>query len=149
MVLNVTKNSAELIEAMHIVADYGALVEAMFLVMLSDGRVKNVERDVLRGALRVLSNDRVRSTHMESMLDVAARSVGEEGAAARLALVIEKLKGDKARSETAYVLAVAVAAADNQIVPEEEKILSELAVGLGIDAERVNKLLEELEESVG
>ena len=144
MILPGPKTPAEVLEAVQIVTEYGALVEAMFLVMLADGRVKNVERDVLRGALRVLSNDRVRSTHMESMLDVAARSVAEEGADERLDVVISKIKDDKARAEIAYVLAAAVAAADDVIVPEEQAILNRLAEGLGIDEARANALLADL-----
>jgi tellurite resistance protein len=139
------KTSAEVMEAMQIVTEYGPMCEALFLVMLADGRVKNVERDVLRGALRVLSNDRVRSTHMESMLDAASRNVADQGVQARLADVVEKLKNDPAKAETTYVLAAAIAAADDKVVPEEVDILNSLADGLGIDEARVNKLLADLE----
>jgi tellurite resistance protein len=133
------------VEAFAIVTEYGALCEAMFLMMLSDGRVKNVERDVLRGALRVISNDRVRSTHMESMLDHAAQSVAEEGVDKRLQVVIDKLREDPARAELAYVLAAAVAAADENIVPEEHAMLIRLGDGLGIDHDRADQLLQDLE----
>ncbi len=144
MVLQIARPTAQVLEAMQMVTEYGALCEAMFLVMMSDGRVKNVERDVLRGALRVLSNDQVRSTHIESMLDVAARNVAEQGADARLEAVIERLRGQKTKSEIAYVLAAAVAAADNEIVPAETVILNKIAEGLGIDEAQANALLAEL-----
>ena len=144
VVLPSAGTSVELMDAYQIVSEYGPLVEAMFLVMLADGRVKNVERDVLRGALRVLSNDRVRSTHMESMLDVAARNVAEQGLEARLAEVIERLRHDTAKAETCYVLANAVAAADHVVVAEEEAILTKLAEGLGIEEARANQLVLDL-----
>lgn len=137
------------VEAMSIVTEYGALCEAMFLVMLADKKVKNVERDVLRGAMRVLSNDRVRTSHLESMLDAAARGVAEDGLEKRIAMVIERLQGDEGRAETVYILAAAVAAADAAIVPEESAVLQALADGLGIDEQRANRLLAELESGEG
>lgn len=143
---NLAKTPAEVLEAMHIVSEYGALCEAMFLVMLADGRVKNVERDVLRGALRIISEDRVRSTHIESMLDAASRNVAEEGIKHRLSEVIHRLKHDPKKAEFAYVLALAVAAADQSIVPAEEEILEALATGLGIEEHRANELLQELDK---
>ena len=42
------------VEAARARATAGAISEAMYLVMISDRRVSNAERDVLRGALRVL-----------------------------------------------------------------------------------------------
>lgn len=129
------------------VTEYGAICEAMFLVMLADGRVKNVERDVLRGALRVISNNRVRSNHIESMLDAAARNVAEHGMKARLDDVIAQLRDMPTRAEIAYVLASAVAAADDAVVPEELSVLETLAEGLGIDEKRANELAGELEKT--
>lgn len=146
MVLPGPKASVELLEAVAVVQEYGSLVEAMFLVMFADRKVKNVERDVLRGALRVLSSDRVRSTHLESMLDVAARNVAEQGYDARLAAVIEGLRGNEARAEITWVLGNAVAAADGAIVPAEEHVLDALAEGLGLDVARCHRIAEELEK---
>jgi uncharacterized tellurite resistance protein B-like protein len=143
-VLPSAQTPADVLDAYQIVTDYGPLVEAMFLMMLADGRVKNVERDVLRGALRVLSGDRIRSTHMESMLDVAARNVAEHGAQARLDAVIERIAEDKTQAEICYVLAAAVAAADHVVVPEENAILEKLAEGFGIEEARANQLLTDL-----
>ncbi len=135
-----------LMEAIHIVTEFGPLSEAMFLVMLADGKVKNVERDVLRGALRVISGNRIRSSHIESMLDAAARNVAEYGIKARLDAVISQLREDSTRAEIAYIIAAAVAAADDDVVPEELSILEALAEGLGIDEKRVNELVNELEK---
>lgn len=144
---NLANTSAAVLEAVQIVTEYGALCEAMFLVMLADGRVKNVERDVLRGALRILSNDHVRSSHIESMLDSAARNVAEQGVKARLDEVIVRLRDDRARAEIVYVLAAAIAAADQTIVPAEEEILAALGEGLGINEHRANELLHELTQA--
>ena len=138
---NASASTTQVLEAMQIVTEYGPLCEAMFLVMLADGRVKNVERDVLRGALRTLTDDRVRSNQIESMLDAAARNVAEHGFKARLDEVIHRLKGDPARAELTYVLAAAVAAADDKVVPEEQAVLDTLCEGLGLDEKRVLELM--------
>lgn len=135
---------ANLAEAIQIVEEYGAICEALYLVMAADRRVLQVEREVLRGALDVLSNGRVRTRHMEAMLDASARRVGQEGEEARLQKVIAALCDDPVRAETTVLLAAAVAAADGQIPPEEQSIFERLAQGLGIDEARASKILAEL-----
>ena len=47
----------------------GAICEAMYLMMAADQRVVQAERIVLRGALDIISDGRVRTMHMEAMLD--------------------------------------------------------------------------------
>jgi tellurite resistance protein len=143
-----TKGAQDLIEAASIVEEWGAFVEAMYLMMAVDKRVLNIEREVLRGALHVLSDDRVRTTHMEAMLDAAARKVAEEGADKRLAKVVEVLKEDRDRAELTIVLAAAVAAADARVVPEEHELLTKLCKGLDIDEARANEILRELDDEL-
>ena len=145
-IIPIVSASTDLLEAMHAVEEYGAMVEAMYLVMVSDRKVSNVERDVLRGALRILSDDHVRSTHMESMLDAAAKRIAESGAAARLEAVVEQLKGDRSRAAITILLACAVAAADDVIMPEEQAVVDALAEGLGVSEADANELLEEVNE---
>lgn len=132
------------IEAIHVVEEYGALCEAMFLMMAADRRVLNVEREVLRGALDVLSDGRVRTAHMEAMLDAAAKRLAEEGFEKRLSKVIEALRDDPVRAELTLVLAAAIAAADGKIVPEEHELFDDLARGLELDASRASSILTEL-----
>ncbi len=144
VVLPAVPNAAELIDALNLVSEWGAFVEAMYLMMAADHRVKNVEREVLRGALLLVSEERVRTRHMEAMLDAAMKRVMVEGPEKRLAAVIEALKGDRARAESAVVVAAAIAVADLQVVPEEHALLAELARGLGIDAARAEALVTEM-----
>jgi tellurite resistance protein len=139
--------SQELMDAVAIVEEYGPLCEAMYLMMAVDHHVVNAEREVLRGALDVLSDGRVRTTHMEAMIDASARSCAMEGAEKRLHKVLEILREDPARAELTVVLAAAVAAADARIVPEEHALLNEMFKGLGIDEKRANELLQELSET--
>lgn len=144
MVLPGPATSQELVDAMRIVEEWGAFVEAMYLVMAADKRVLNVEREVLRGALAVLSDDVVRTRHMEAMLDAAMRKVAEEGAEKRLEHVIEQLRRDPARAEIAAIVGAAVAAADQRFPPEEHAVLAKLFSGLGVADGRAEQLLSEL-----
>src|SRR5512146_2808515 len=88
------------VEAVTIVEEYGALCEAMFLVMVSQKRMLNVQRQLLRGALDVLSSGRVRTAHMEAMLDAASKRLAEEGFEKRCKRVVEQLSEDQVRAET-------------------------------------------------
>ena len=125
--------------------EYGPLCEAMYLMMSADGSIDSEERSVLKGALRSLSEGSLASAHIEAMLDSAAKNVAHSGREQRLHEVATQLRQDPARSEVAFVLAAAVAFADNAIADEENETLNELAVGLGIDDDRVEQLLDTVE----
>ena len=139
----------ETVEMLNIVAEYGPLCEAMYLMMSADGKVGNEEREVLKGALRNLSGDTIRSSHIESMLDDAGKRVVDEGREKRMKEVVASLQEDKARAEVAFVLAAAIAFADNAIADEENETLNTLAEGLGIDEARANELLDDVEKDLG
>jgi DnaJ-domain-containing protein 1 len=135
-------DTAELLAA---TVEYGALSEAMYLMMSADGHITTDEREVLRGALRSLSGDSLRSLHIESMLDAAARRVAEHGREERLREVIAELRDDPVRGEVAFVLAAAIAFADNAIADEENETLTSIAEGLAIDEARADELLDGVE----
>jgi uncharacterized tellurite resistance protein B-like protein len=126
-------------------AEYGPICEAMYLMMSADGTVSGEEREVLKGALRNLSGDTVRSAHIEAMLERAAKAATDEGRETRMKDVIATLHEDAARAEVAFVLAAAIAFADNAIADEENETLNSFAEGLGIDEARANELLDSVE----
>ncbi len=138
----------ESIEAANISAEYGPLCEAMFLMMSADGEVSKAEREVLKGALRNLSGDTLRGTHIDSLLDDALMAIEKEGREKRMAGVVETLKGDPARAEVAFVLAAAIAFADNAIADEENDMLNDFAEGLGIGEDRAEALLDSVDEDL-
>ena len=131
-------------EAMAVVQEYGDMAEVMYLMMAADHRVRNVEREVMRGALAILSDERVRSAHMEAMIDASARRVARHGEEACLKRVIESLRCDPVRAEVTVVLAAAVAVADELVTPEEHALLRRLITELEFDGERVRGTLDEL-----
>jgi uncharacterized tellurite resistance protein B-like protein len=140
--------SPEVAEAMLAVSEYGPLCEAMYLMMSADGRVTDDERDVLRGALRNLSDDQLRGAQIEALVDAAAKSVAERGREERLQGVVLALQNDRARAEVAFVLAAAIAFADNAIADEENETLNRLAEGLQIDETTAARLLDDVEEDL-
>jgi tellurite resistance protein len=146
MVVPATTTSQELIDALRLVEQWGPFCEAMYLMMAADRRVLNVEREVLRGALAVLSGETVRTRHMEAMLDAAMRKVATEGTERRLAKVIEALRDDPPRAESAVVVAAAIAAADQRVVPEESALLERLVEGLGIAPERAAEIMADMKK---
>lgn len=132
-------------ELLNLTSEYGALCEAMYLMMSADGKISNEEREVLKGALRNLSGDAIRTHHMEAMLAEAEKSAAEAGRDARMKEVVANLHEDKTRAEVAFVLAAAIAFADSAIADEENETLNALAEGLGIDEARANELLDAVE----
>ena len=134
--------SPDAIEAMALFAEDGPLAEAMFLMMSADGQVTQEERDVLRGALRNLSGDELRTAHIEKMLDDAAERLEAEGRDKRLEQVVSELRGDADRAEVTFVLAAAIAFADGTIADEENDTIGSLAEGLGIDEAKANALMD-------
>jgi len=137
--------SSDVALGLGVAAEYGALAEAMYLMMSADGQVSSDEREVLRGALRALSSDTIRSAQLESLLEAAQKRVAEEGREARMAAVVAELHEDPARAEVAFVLAAAIAFADNAIADEENETLNALAEGLGIDEARATVMLDGVE----
>ncbi len=139
---NMTPDAMELLQ---ILGEYGPLAEAMYLMMSADGKVTHDEREVLKGALRNLSADGLRSAHIEALMEAAAKNVAEQGRDKRMADVIATLHEDRVRAEVAFVLAAAIAFADNAIADEENDTLNAMAEGLGIDEARANELLDSVE----
>ncbi|MEN9578884.1 MAG: hypothetical protein RJA70_1893 [Pseudomonadota bacterium] len=132
-------------EAVSSVERYGVFCEAMYLMMAADGKVLNVEREVLRGALEILSEDQVRTVHMEAMLEAAGRASATQGPALRLRAVIEALLQEpRVKAELAVVLCAAVAIADGVVSDGEKALFEQLRTGLGISDERADQLIGEL-----
>jgi hypothetical protein len=148
IVISGSRTSAELIEAMEIVEQWGPFVEAMYLMMAVDRRVLNIEREVLRGALAVISGDAVRTRHMEAMLDAAARNVAADGEDKRFQKVVESLREDRARAESAVIVAAAIAVADARVVPEEHALLERFCKELGIADARAQEILAGMKAEV-
>ena len=128
--------------------EYAPLCEAMYLMMSADGEISPEERDVLRGALRNLSGSSLHTADIEALLAHAVKNVEAEGKDARLRAVAEELAGDRAKAEVAFVLAAAIAFADNAIADSENDTLNALAEAIGIGDDRAGALLDEVERDL-
>jgi uncharacterized tellurite resistance protein B-like protein len=135
-------------EALVAAAEYGALCEAMVLMMSADGRVTSDERQVLRGALRNLSDDRLNGAQVEALVASAEKNIAAQGRQTRMREVVLALHEDRARAEVAFVLAAAIAFADNAIADQENDTLNDLAEGLGIDETTAEELLRSVESDM-
>ena len=127
---------------------FEALFEAMFLMIAADGNIAEEEREVLRGAVRGLTDNAVRSTHIEKLME-ECKARATEGRDARLKAIAPALQEDPALVEAAFSLAAAIAFAHSDITDEENELINDLAEVLGIEGERAEELLNLLEnESV-
>jgi tellurite resistance protein len=135
-VLGGDREAAELLEA---------TIEAMVVMLASDGQTTNEERDLLRGAVRELTAGGVRSAEIDRIFDRSIGRIKESGATARLTAIAEVLKREKIAAEAAFVLAAAMAFADQEIADAENETLNEFADLLGLEEGRANELLDELQ----
>jgi tellurite resistance protein len=129
-------------------AEYGPLCEAMYLMISADGDIARQELEVLGGAMRNLSGGVLDGDMIERLVERAKANADEHGRDSRLRQVIADLASDKARAEVAFVLAAAIAFADDTIADEENETLDTIAEGLGIDETRADELLDAVEKDM-
>ena len=124
---------------------FGALFEVMFLMIAADGVVADEEFEVLRGAVRGLTDNAMRTAHIDKML-AECKERYKEGRDERLKAIAPILKEDPALVEAGFSLAAAIAFADSEIHDEENELINSIAEALDIDGERSEELLAQLEE---
>jgi tellurite resistance protein len=123
---------------------FEALFEVMALMVMADGKVTDTERDVLRGAVRGLTQHAVRTHHIEKLFEQCAERA-KQGVDARLAALAPTLKQDPALAEAAFSLAAALAFADSEIEDSENEVINSLAEALELGDDRTAELLDMLE----
>lgn len=138
-------NAAEVLGDATAAALLEATIEAMVIMLASDGSTSDEERDLLRGAVRELTAGGVRSAEIDRIFDRSLDRIRDGGADARLAATADVLKGEKVAAEAAFVLSAAMAFADAEIADEENETLNRFADLLGIEEARANELLDQLE----
>ena len=124
----------------------GPLAETMFLMMAADGTVSEVERDAVRGAVRGLTDNLLRSGTINVMLEAYAKRLADSGRNARLHEIAEEIAENPDEAEAAFALAAAVALADDDVSEEENAFINQLAEWFGITAERAAQILDQLED---
>ena len=127
-------------------AFFDAVAEAMFLMIASDGKIEQSEKDVFRGALKELTSGAMRTAAIEKLTEELDAALKRDGQAKRLDEVCVVLKDRAEAAEAGFVLAAAIAFADDEIADAENEVLNDLAEKLGISEERAEQLLDELEQ---
>ncbi len=122
------------------------LVEAMFLMMSADGKVADEERDAVRGAIRGLTDNLLRSGTINVMLENYAKRLAEQGRDARLEEIASEIAEETGEAEGAFALSAAIALADNEVTEEENAFINQLAEWFGIAPDRATEILDQLEE---
>jgi tellurite resistance protein len=122
------------------------LAEAMFLMMSADGKVADEERDAVRGAIRGLTDNLLRSGTINVMLENYARRLEEQGRDARLQEIASEIAEETSEAEGAFALSAAIALADDEVTEEENEFINQLAEWFGISPDRASEILDQLEE---
>lgn len=115
--------------------------EVMYLVLSADARVTEPERDVLRGALRSLTEGALSSAAMEVMLRDFEQNFAREGLELRLDYLASTLYADRPDARLALGLATAAAEADRGIGPAERSVIRAFGERLGIEEVELEELL--------
>jgi tellurite resistance protein len=116
--------------------------EAMYLVVGADAEIGQRERDVLRGALRTLTDNLLSSSVLEGMLEEFEAARAAEGTDARLDAVASALYWDATDAELAVKLAIAGAEVDGRLDAREQAVVRALATRLGMSDAEVEDMLE-------
>ena len=122
------------------------LAETMFLMMAADGSLAETERDAVRGAIRGLTDNLLRTGTINVMLETYEKRLAESGRDARLHEIADEIAEDPNEAEGAFALAAAVALADDEVSEEENAFINQLAEWFGISGERAAEILDQLEE---
>ena len=122
------------------------LAETMFLMMSADGKIEETERDAVRGAIRGLSDNLLRSGTINVMMETYQKRLDEQGRDERLREIADEIAEEKSEAEGAFALAAAVALADDEVAEEENELINQLAEWFGISEQRANEILDQLVE---
>ncbi|HEY3493333.1 MAG TPA: TerB family tellurite resistance protein, partial [Polyangiaceae bacterium] len=125
------------------------LAETMFLMMAADGKLTESEHDAVRGGVRGLTDNVLRTGTINVMLQNYQQRLTEEGREERLRQIAEAISEEPSEAEGAFALAAAVALADDDIADEENAFINQLAQWFGLSAERTSQILDQLEQDRG
>lgn len=122
------------------------LAETMFLMMAADGKLTDSERDAVRGGIRGLTDDVLRTGTINVMLDNYQRRLDAEGRDERLRQIAEAIAEEPSEAESAFALAAAVALADDDVAEEENSFINQLASWFSIEPDRAGIILDQIEQ---
>jgi tellurite resistance protein len=131
-------------DTLAIVQRVAPMCEVLYLLMIADEHSHQRELEVLRGAIRALTENALRTPVIDGMLERFEAAAHQFGRETRLAQVAAVLSADRVDAEAAFTLAAVMAIADESPDDGERAWLEELRVMLGVKPARAAELLGEL-----
>lgn len=119
--------------------------ETMYLVMMADSELAEVERQTLVGAFDVLTAGAVGAAELGELLAQFDGNAQRDGSEARLQHIGARLAADREDRETAFTLASVVALADEEVDPRENHMLALVREYFGVSERRAAVLLGSLD----
>jgi len=117
------------------------VAEVIFLVLSADKAISEREYDVMRGALRSLTDGALSTEAMAALVDEFERSRERDGVEFRLDYLASALYSDRADARLALGLATAAADADTGVGPEEQAVIRALGERLGISRRELQEMM--------
>lgn len=124
-----------------VIVRFRPFAELLLLVAAADGHIDEVERSVILGAFRAITDGRVRSATLLALEDQIRAMIAAGDREALLEDVCTALAADKRDAELALTLASAVALADQTVDLAEVELIRTLASWLSIPPDRVRELV--------
>lgn len=124
------------------------ICEVLYLLMVADAEQHRNEQELLRGAVRALTDGALRRESIDGMLMRFESALSLHGRDERLTQVTGQLAADRQDAEAAFTLAAVMAIADERAEADEQALLDELRELLGISTKRARTLLGEVRDSL-
>ena len=131
-------------DALAVVQRVSPMCEVLYLLLLADGRSDARELQLLRGAVRALTDGALRSAEIDDMLALYAAMLERQSRQQRLEQITAQLSLDRSDAEATFMLAAAMVIADEAPDERERSMLTELRELLGIPRARAQVLLDEV-----
>jgi tellurite resistance protein len=131
-------------EASAVVQRVAPMCEVLYLLLVADERHDPREHEVLRGAIRALTDNALRTQDIEGMLSRFDARLHHQTREQRLEQVTAQLSADRSDAEAAFTLAAAMVIADEAPDQREKAMLEDLRELLGISGKRAHTLLGEV-----
>lgn len=119
-----------------------AVVTSAFVIAAADGSASDREYDALLDRLELLGD--VDRDRIDELLATEANELEANGFDARIARVGDLIDGRDA-AEAVFVVAMAIALADDEVSSEEREVALKLAAGLGIADVDLDRVITELQ----
>jgi hypothetical protein len=128
------------------VAEGPFILEAMFLMAVSDGEVSPREIERFADSVGAIVPG-ASEADVERMLGEMSGLLADEGWDRRARAVASALKG-RPGAELAFRLATTVAFVDDSVADAESNALDEMALGMGISHERAHTIMTEVHDEL-